>query len=57
MTDKLIKINELTRSLQTNYPAETNAFLNFMQQAEGTAALDMRIKALIMLSFYVGNVI
>jgi AhpD family alkylhydroperoxidase len=47
MSDKLNQINELTKKLQSNYPSETGAFLNFMQKAEGTPALDLRSKELI----------
>ncbi|HEX23144.1 MAG TPA: carboxymuconolactone decarboxylase family protein [Chromatiales bacterium] len=44
---KLDQVAELTRRLSKDYPAETRAFLGFLQTAEQGKALDLRIKELI----------
>lgn len=45
--DKLDQVEELTRRLRHEYPAETGAFLGFLQKAEAGKALDLRVKELI----------
>lgn len=47
MRDKLDDINRLIGRLRKDYPAETNAFLQFMAKAEDGKALSMREKELI----------
>jgi len=39
MNDRLQEVAALTRRLRDKYPAEINAFLNFMHEAEGGPAL------------------
>ena len=45
--DRLNQVTELTRRLSKEFPAETHAFLGFLQKAEEGKALDLRIKELI----------
>lgn len=47
MADKISEIKKLTNDLVKDYPSETNAFMNFMEKAEGGPVLDLRIKELI----------
>lgn len=47
MTDKLSEIQHLLKSLHSEFPSETTAFLNFMQKTESGTALDLRSKELI----------
>lgn len=47
MTDKLSEIQQLLKSLHSEFPSETAAFLNFMQKTESGTALDLRSKELI----------
>lgn len=47
VTGKLHKIEKFLDKLGQDYPAETQAFMNFMQKAEGGEALDMKTKELI----------
>lgn len=47
MRTKLEQVGELTRRLRKDYPAETGAFLGFLQKAEEGKALDLRVKELI----------
>jgi AhpD family alkylhydroperoxidase len=46
-TGKLKKIDRFLDKLGKDYPSETQAFMNFMQKAEGGEALDMKTKELI----------
>ena len=45
--EKLSDISKLIGKLQSDYPAETNAFLSFMSKAEAGKALTIREKELI----------
>jgi len=45
--EKLNDISTLVETLRLDYPAETNAFLHFMNKAEAGKALDIREKELI----------
>jgi len=45
--EKLNDISDLIGKLRADYPAETNAFLSFMNKAEGGKALTTREKELI----------
>ena len=45
--EKLNEISSLIGKLRLDYPAETNAFLSFMNKAEGGKALTVREKELI----------
>ncbi len=47
MNDRLQEVAALTRRLRDKYPAEINAFLNFMHEAEGGPALSGKEKELI----------
>lgn len=47
MSERLEEINRFLEKLGQDYPAETDAFLNFMQKAESGPALDMKTKELI----------
>jgi len=47
MKDRLKQTADLTRRLQREYPAETRAFLGFLEKAEAGKALDLRTKELI----------
>ncbi len=47
MQNKLNEIERLTKSLRTNYPTETNAFLGFLSKAESGKALSIQSKELI----------
>jgi len=47
MNDRLQEVAALTGRLKEKYPAEINAFLNFMQKAEGGPALSGKEKELI----------
>ncbi len=54
MTDKLSEIQHLLKSLHSEFPSETSAFLNFMQKTESATALDLRSKELINIALAVG---
>ncbi|WP_414041880.1 carboxymuconolactone decarboxylase family protein [Acidithiobacillus sp. M4-SHS-6] len=45
--ERLNEIQQLLESLKESYPAETNAFLTFMNKAEGSPALSAAQKELI----------
>jgi AhpD family alkylhydroperoxidase len=47
MKEKLQEVGHLTRRLEREFPKETEGFLNFIQEAEGGAALSLREKELI----------
>jgi AhpD family alkylhydroperoxidase len=47
MNDRLIEVTRLTERLKDKYPAEINAFLNFMKNAEEGTALSAKQKELI----------
>lgn len=47
MKDKLSQIATLTKTLQEDFPAETESFLNFLNKAESGKGLDLRQKELI----------
>ena len=47
MNDRLKEVADLTRRLKQKHPAQINAFLNFMQEAESGPALNAREKELI----------
>lgn len=47
MAERLQEITSLIEQLKEKYPAEINAFLNFMQKAEAGPALNVRQKELI----------
>ena len=47
MNDRLTEIARLTDRLKDKYPAESNAFFNFMKKAEEGAALSAKQKELI----------
>lgn len=47
MAQRLQEIQQFLDRLGTDYPQETQAFLNFMQTAEAGPALDLRTKELI----------
>lgn len=47
MNDRLKEVADLTRRLKIKHPAEINAFLNFMKEAESGPALNAREKELI----------
>jgi len=54
MKEKLDEAKKLTRRLQQDYPAETNAFLGFLNKAEAGPALDLKLKELINVGLAVG---
>ncbi|MDA8095866.1 MAG: carboxymuconolactone decarboxylase family protein [Betaproteobacteria bacterium] len=47
MRERLHEVESLTQQLKEKYPAEINAFLNFMQKAEAGPALSVKQKELI----------
>ncbi len=47
MAEKLAEIEHLLQKLRAEYPAESGAFLHFMQTAESGKALDLRTMELI----------
>jgi AhpD family alkylhydroperoxidase len=47
MNDRLKEVSALTERLKAKHPAEINAFLNFMKEAEGGPALGGKEKELI----------
>ncbi|HFD79055.1 MAG TPA: carboxymuconolactone decarboxylase family protein [Gammaproteobacteria bacterium] len=47
MSEKLKQIASLTQRLEADYPAETGAFLGFLQKAEAGKALPLKQKELI----------
>ncbi|MBN2680563.1 carboxymuconolactone decarboxylase family protein [Acidithiobacillus montserratensis] len=46
-TDRINEVRQLMENLKQDYPAEINAFLGFMEKAEGNPALDSAQKELI----------
>jgi AhpD family alkylhydroperoxidase len=55
MAERLHEIASLTEQLKEKYPAETNAFLNFMKKAESGPALSVREKELINIALSVAG--
>jgi len=47
MSERLTDIQRFLETLGKDYPAETRAFLNFMQTAESGPALDLKTRELI----------
>uniref|UniRef100_A0A7C3R2G1 Carboxymuconolactone decarboxylase family protein n=1 Tax=Leptospirillum ferriphilum TaxID=178606 RepID=A0A7C3R2G1_9BACT len=55
MEKKVSELMDLIHRLESQYPNETRSFLNFMQRAEGGAALSLKTKELINVALSVAS--